>query len=309
MPPKIVKKSVYSKMYLVTQPVYNKLLNCLDDERERQKAQELNAPPEIVEERPAEKAIEEMNIAAMEPQQTTVTEPISETGKIFGTGEGEPIQEEIISEQPPAPIVREEKEIDVDNPLRKSCRKPTAEEEGELISTPTPTVVEKKINKPTLIVPSIKKSNGIKKAKTITSANINPNKSKVFQIPPGKRESEQSNVKPNQCPVCLKFFGRKGTLKKHIETVHKNLVQPGGKEIVETLPDEDIAMAPSRVIKKPKLKPKFIRDEDTPMMEDFPDWTRKTKPVKRTATEAKLRTLKAKSRPSDDYFESWTKKK
>jgi len=148
MRPKPIRQSSYVKMFLVTPPVYNKLLNCID-EREKQKTEELNALPEEIEERPSERIIEQMNREAMdefesepisETIQQPISEPISETSRIFGDGQGEDVYEEVV-EKPPAPIIRERQIID--NPLRTSCSKTPIEDEDEdveLLYDPNPKI-------------------------------------------------------------------------------------------------------------------------------------------------------------------------
>jgi hypothetical protein len=59
-------KSPYSKMYLVTPGVYDKLLTCLD-EKDKKSTELLNIEKER-EERPGEKVIEDITTGDFEPQ-------------------------------------------------------------------------------------------------------------------------------------------------------------------------------------------------------------------------------------------------
>lgn len=62
------QSSPYSKMYLVTPSVYEKLLTCLD-EKEKRSVEEMNIEKDIpMEERPAEKYIEMLTKEELEPQ-------------------------------------------------------------------------------------------------------------------------------------------------------------------------------------------------------------------------------------------------
>jgi hypothetical protein len=78
--------SAYSKMYLVTPSVYEKLLTVIDD-KEKRVIEELNTPPETISDRPSEKILQ--NLSNVDIGQTAETEmQPSETG-----------QPEVISEQ------------------------------------------------------------------------------------------------------------------------------------------------------------------------------------------------------------------
>lgn len=386
MRPTQVKKSAYSKMYLVTLPVYNKLLSCID-EREKQNTEELNVP-EKIEERPSDKLIEQMNSDAMEekPEEEeieNVPEPtFTETNKIFGTGEGEEGGgddfEEEMEEKPPAPIIRE-RQI-VENPLRTPCEKRENIDvirEPEVLYTPPPQKV--KSIKPTFKIPPLKKHNPtLKKGILIPKVILNR-----IDEPPGERISKHQQLVPkiildrvdqdenlktvtpvqapkvriptvedipekftkHQCSVCLKYFSRKNSLKRHVDHVHKNLeiISPLEKEPLKKVTKSRFK-SKTEPIKSSALKVKFVPDDDDTMIEDYRDWSKlkqgnidslkkstkrkiedskkpnaKLKVVlskesadlpklgKRTSTQAGFKPLRSqtKSRPSDDYFQSW----
>jgi hypothetical protein len=87
----------------------------------------------------------------------------------------------------------------------------------------------------------------------------------------------------------MKFWRSKWDLKRHTSTVHANVGN------VQPLPDTDDIM---------------LEQQQQQQQEDFPAWKR-TKPQKRSSSQAKLPTLKSKFRPpgGDDEgeYESWNK--
>jgi hypothetical protein len=147
-------KSPYSKMYLVTPGVYNKLLTCLD-EKEKKSTELLNVEKER-EDRPGEKVIEDITTGDFEPpevedipqveeQQQVEEQPQAEvqpmvedivppTPEVFGGVETEVQPQQIVEEgeiieqmqvPPGEPDIPEQQQQQQINPLRTPCAIPT----------------------------------------------------------------------------------------------------------------------------------------------------------------------------------------
>ena len=103
-------KSPYSKMYLVTPGVYNKLLTCLD-EKEKKSTELLNVEKER-EDRPGEKVIEDITTGDFEPPEVEDIPQVEEQQQVEEQPQAEvqPMVEDIV---PPTPEVFGGVETDV----------------------------------------------------------------------------------------------------------------------------------------------------------------------------------------------------
>jgi len=317
--------SAYSKMYLVTPSVYEKLLSCLD-EADKRMTEKLNAPEEAVPERPATQYIEELQqqdlLPGEEQQQLLIgpvepaeimeqQQPLLDTQieglpaeplidyvepEIHIQEEQMPLQQQVV-QQPPVqqqvipPIIRSQVPQQlVDNPLRQPC--PIEDTERVI-----PRILHYNPKKKSIIKPNLK---SIQKVITLKT---NPARKMQFNLPPTGIRGPAADVKPLlvasstptnfQCKICLKYFDRKWGLRRHVDSVHKNM-----KNV--RLSDEDEAMRLASA----------APESDIPMTAvpstSFTKWGDKNL-RKRTQSEAKLRMKLPKSRPSDDYFEEAAK--
>jgi len=309
------KQSVYSKMYLVTPNVYDKVLQSIDDKLQKATS-DLNMEKET-EERPGEKILED--IAAQEVPIVTNPERepeiadnpefidpqnLSEAEPTFGQPEVSGQSEEIME---PGEIVQPQQmvqEVQSVNPLTTSCAQPQVQDQFiPLIRQPN---VRKRVTggkiKKTLIVPSIlKKAPQIQRVQQET--NINPNIKMVKISRPQPIDVIKDipvKAKKFVCKVCLKGFASNYHLNRHMSTVHKNLANLDNPPQVQTLPDDDIEMD-RPVFPKPSTSKQFQSWKETKEQEN----------VKRKTTDAKLKYTPrpTKTRPGDDWFnfDSWSK--
>ena len=250
-------KSPYSKMYLVTTSVYDKLLTCLD-EKEKKSTELLNIAKQK-EERPGEKVIGEITSGDFEPvvtqeqqiqpieMQPELVEEIPPTQEVFGEDEIEQIDQPITEEvgevmQPPAtppgpPGEPEYQSIQQQNPLRTICPTTTTDPsrvipEQQFPSKPYgPTQTQKAafkiIKKYKTIKPLIRQvtkqvTKPILYAPQITKPILYA--PQILQEPQIKESSVGIvGKKQKNCPICKKHFQRPWSLVRHVGTVHKNL--------------------------------------------------------------------------------------
>ncbi len=156
-------KSPYSKMYLVTPGVYDKLLNCLD-EKDKKSTELLNIEKER-EDRPGERVIEDITTGDFDPQpveaipppveeqQPQVEEFIPPTPEVFG--QEQQVQPQDIIEEgeiiEPMQVPPGEPEISTQqqepNPLRAPCAIPT--DPNQVVKQPlfVPAVVKRGVKR------------------------------------------------------------------------------------------------------------------------------------------------------------------
>jgi hypothetical protein len=320
------KQSVYSKMYLVTPNVYDKVLQNLD-EKLRKSAEELNIEKQT-EERPSGKILED--IAAQDVQAEEISDPetvnpefidpepttIQEAEPTFGQSEtivepGQVIEqpgESVLMDQPPQ----------LSNPLTTSCAQPQVQD--QFVPLIRKQGVKKtriaqtgKIKKP-LIVPSIIRQ--IPQIQRIQQeSNLDPNIKRVqMTMPEPMAMIKDIKIRPRKfvCNVCLKGFATNYHLNRHISTVHKNLSSVD-KTPYQTLPDEDIQMGKSFTEEPPMERPVFPKASTSKQFQSWKEAQEKASTQskgKRKMGEAKLKYTPrpTKTRPGDDWFESWEKK-
>jgi hypothetical protein len=383
--------STYSRMFLVTPTVYEKLLNCID-EKDKKVTQDLNISKEKAQ-RPSDDYIQELNIESFnEPREVdpeyetesgvgdiTETEPESDViyrddPNVIESESAEPLPQS--TGQLDAPCVRSEqgevipqggliyrpnqkanfkavKEPFVSVPRLSQQEidqytKPNIEHRPVILKKPLlsvpkldPMLVDAYTNKPNVSIPKLvppqislqriqhkpfvfKKPvlsipkldpmvvDAYTNKPSVAIPRLNPpqitlqNIPKLQQdqidafsksasskqktiIPSIKKKKDTVKTKNYQCPVCMKFWRSKWDLKRHTSTVHANVGN------VQPLPDTDDIM---------------LEQQQQQQQEDFPAWKR-TKPQKRSSSQAKLPTLKPKFRPpgGDDEgeYESWNK--
>lgn len=128
--------SVYSKMFLVTPSVYEKLLTCLD-EKEKRLIEDMNIDKDIpVAERPAEKYIEMLTKEELEPQQQQSIIP-----EITAIPEQQIIKPEIIQ-----PVIQPEI-------IQPEIIQPEIIQQPQISTTPVQIPEVEKVKKPRFIAP------------------------------------------------------------------------------------------------------------------------------------------------------------
>ena len=303
------KQSVYSKMYLVSPNVYDKVLQNLDDKLKKT-TEELNIEKET-EDRPSEKILEDISAQELqagdlsenpnpfidpEPEQG-VTEPESFEQSVseptFGQREVE--SGEIMPENAP-PIVDNPVGI---NPLKTSCAQPEVQDQFIPL-----------IRKQGVVKTRVKRLNE-KKTPQKEVASTNPNIRKVQVTRPEPLAMiKDIKIKPKKfiCNICLKGFHSSYHLNRHISSVHKNLTQNNDEQLLQTqpqtIPDDDDQMLESEM-----SRPVFPRQSTS--TKQFENWgDKKSQPIKskRKTGDAKLKYTPrpTKTRPGDDWFDSWS---
>ena len=317
------KQSVYSKMYLVTPNVYDKVLQNIDEKLKKNTA-ELNVEKQT-EERPSGKILEDISAQEIqaeelgnpeltnpepelidpEPQQIEEAEPTFGQSEIMEPGQIEPSEEVVVENQPNI------------NPLTNSCAQPNVQDQFvPLIRKQgvkkTRVTQTGRIRKP-LIVPSIRQIPQIQRIQQ--ESNFDPNIKRVKVTRPEPMAMiKDVKIRPRKfvCNVCLKGFASNYHLNRHISTVHKNLsnVQP-----TPVLPDDDILMGGPNVQidDKPMERPVFPKPSTSKQFQSWKESQEKTlvpSKGKRSTGDAKLKYTPrpTKTRPSDDWFDSWDKK-
>ncbi len=311
------KQSVYSKMYLVTPNVYDKVLQSIDEKLQKATS-DLNMEKET-EERPGEKILED--IAAQEIPTVTNVEPEVEVSAnpefidpqneqeaepTFGQPEEITEPGEIVEPEMTQAVQSVNPEIQSVNPLTTSCAQPQVQDQFiPLIRKPNvkkTRVTAGKIKK-TVIVPSIlKRAPQIQRVQQ--EANMNPNIKMVKVSRPEPIDViKDISVKAKKfvCNVCLKGFATNYHLNRHVNTVHKNLTSldkpPQVQTNIQALPDDDVQME-RPVFPKPSTSKQFQSWKDTQVQQVN----------KRKQADAKLKYTPRppKTRPADDWFESWS---
>ena len=252
-------KSPYSKMYLVSPGVYDKLLTCLD-EKDKKSTELLNLEKER-EDRPGEKVIEDITTGDFIPQQMDAATQIEEqqqvqefippTPEVFGV-EQQVQPQDIIEEgeiTEPMQVPPGEPEIiqQEPNPLRTQCPIPT--DPSQVVKQPIfiPSLVKKGVKRTSqpIISKLNKQPTFLAKKKLITPQIIrqqqpieqiqNPAIGRVQQddqieqdiaMPSTSRAQPikvKSPKKSTLCPICMKVFPRTWNLVRHLSTVHQNL--------------------------------------------------------------------------------------
>ena len=353
------KQSVYSKMYLVTPNVYDKVLQSLDDKAKKTTV-DLNLEKEM-EERPSEKLIE--NIAAqeleMQPEELPVDnpnpefidpEPQQEPEQTFGEVEStsepgeivtEAMAQDIPSEALGGPGYQQEMEPEIVNPLRTNCAQPEVQDQfipliKQGVKRSRVLKTASKIIKPKLYVPSIvRKLNPtpqiqrLQQAEKTFQPNIQQIRQLASKLPQNQGISRSKQfTQPEQpvvtdskgkqrrfsCNFCLKAFLSAYHLRRHISTVHKNLValsDPNRPENLtySTIPDEDIQMDQPVATQTPSVATPRVKKT---FEKQFESWAAEDKPrtsVKRTPAQAKLKYTPRPQKyiPAEDYYTEWDK--
>ena len=266
--------SPYSKMYLVTPSVYQILKNCISD-KEKIVTDGLNATEIEKGQTPAEKIVSE--IAQKDFNEPTIATQIVEEQLVPPSTNPTDV---IFSEQynvPTEKIPKEQEKLVYSNPLTTPCEQDNPE--GGII----PSMLYKQKNISEEIIP----------------------KTKLLQP-----KIVLTRVNPQQCNVCMKLFTRKWDLKRHLTSVHKNIINPP-IETPQILEDDDVEMKEQQnqsfdnwSAGTTRSGKKFVNmDTSTPTLRG-----------KRTAKVAKLGSLKIppKSRPeggeesnNPDTFPHW----
>lgn len=306
-------KSVYSKMYLVTPTIYDKLLKSID-EKDIKIVEQLNIDKDAPSDRLSEKYLE--TVTAQEFEQPLIQESIVPSEVVSP----EFIDPESEFEQPeqtfgqvelaeageihdPQPTVIEEGRFS--NPLRTDCALPEVQE--KLI----PKIVRVGVKKGGITKP-VSTTKGLKRSKIIMPQILkNPQilrvqtqdvvQPSVGQIRPKLVVNYPSNIPAIKdikrrfvCNICKKGFLTSYHLNRHVQSVHKNIIQKSDPTSI--LPEEDIQMQTQPIIPQPGTS-----------TQEFPSWniqqTLALPGKKRSAMQAKLpyspRPTKMRSEESD----------
>ena len=250
--------SPYSKMYLVSPGVYEKLKNCIT-EKDKMVVDGLNVE-EKEEQSPSDKVVEEITQKDFDEQ---IVKPF------------EPVEQEVIPTNPTDviysnPNVVEEqkviipKEVEYSNPLTAPCSDVYPKEQlvptiyqptvSDMINViPNPAVV---MRKPDHINPNVMlerlpppinmNPNVVLGKKDIVNPTVVLNK---LAVPANIVQKHLGKAKPIsfQCPICFKLFTRKADVNRHINTIHT--VNPNSRKSVSTpqvLDDGDEIMKESK---------------------------------------------------------------
>ena len=198
--------SAYSKMYLVTPSVYEKLLHCLDN-ADAKMTKDSNVEKHFATtQTPAEKEIQTLNLESFnEPPETlqeeivTHPETVQVPPAIYGSEFDEQQQQQQEEQQQQQQVVGEKIPVPqyeiVNNPLKQSCATQ---------STDTETVVPKAnlIYNPNWKITNVAGKKNVK----VSTPTFHP------YGPPGDRTKMPKQATDLQCPVCYKFFDRKWSL-------------------------------------------------------------------------------------------------
>lgn len=274
--------SAYSKMYLVSTPVYNKLLSCLD-EVDKQSTMDLNKEVETEVERPSNRIINDLNNQqpVVENQQQPLIEeiePVVEQQQVINDDEDRHVDDiaentnDIIDtvQEPPPPIAQ-----------------PVAVDPNNKLNTPCNSSSNNKILK-------IKKK-----------LRFNPVKSEVMikvpstLVPPGRKIQDLY-----KCDICGKQLARKWGLIRHKQTIHKveespESLQPDIEpENIEV--DEPEQVVDARFVKKPAIKRSAT---DAKLRHLIPKRVAFRSPVKTRSARATLPTIKEEN----NEFDKWVK--
>ena len=204
-------KSPYSKMYLVSPGVYDKLLTCLD-EKDKKTTELLNIEKEIGE-RPSESVIQDITTEDFEPEslaeqeselQPQVMETIPPTPEVFGEGEQfQQPEEEMIEEgevvepsgemveqmMPPGqPDIQQQQPV---NPLRNPCSVVTTDPSRVV----KPTLIYNPNPKPKSKVLHTTAKNIVKKYRSL-KPNVQPKLIAKRQLIAPQLMREQTPIKP-----------------------------------------------------------------------------------------------------------------
>jgi hypothetical protein len=317
------KQSVYSKMYLVTPNVYDKVLQNLD-EKLKKSAEELNIEKQT-EDRPSEKILEDISAQEIQTEQSPETtnpefidpdpSEIQEAEPTFG-------QSEIIEPgevvEPPGTGLTVNQPPEITNPLTTSCAQPQVQD--QFIPLIRKQGVKKlrtqtgKIKKPIIVPSIIRQIPQIQKIQQ--ESTFDPNIKRVqLTRPEPMAMIKDIKIKPRKyvCNVCLKGFATNYHLNRHMSTVHKNLSSIEKNPSYQTLPDEDIQMDKPSLIEEPMERPVFPKPSTSKQFQSWKESQEKAmvpSKGKRKTGEAKLKYTPrpTKTRPGDDWFESWEKK-
>lgn len=312
------KQSVYSKMYLVTPNVYDKVLQNIDEKLQKSTS-ELNIEKQT-EERPSGKILED--ISTQEVQAEQLDNPVAP--EIIDNPDPELIDPEPIQVQEAEPTfgqseIMEPGQIEPEvvsepqtesNPLTTSCAQPQVQD--QFIPLIRKQGVKKKrvtlggkIRKP-LIVPSIiKQIPQIQRVQQESNFDPNIKRVKVTRPEPTAMIRDVPK-KPRKfvCNVCLKGFQTSYHLNRHIATVHKNI---SDVQTAQALPDDDIQMGgPSIIDEGPMERPVFPKPSTSKQFQSWKESQEKTllpSKGKRKPADAKL---KYTPRPNKTrVYETW----
>jgi len=252
-------KSAYSKMYLVTPTVYEKLLSCLDV-GEQKAAEKLNIEETVGEDRPSELILKHVGAVDVDPTQLPLPNdppydpylvsvvdppaPMSEAEKksILAGEINAPddviqniLEEKRKSFREKERVSKLKKEYEsglgifgVDQPL------PTAPPSRQQVITPT--MLTSALNQPptissgdasiaaSAIAPTPTITPGIlvgqKKSTQLRPTCVSTKRGKICSVWKPSKSAGPLNLNLKECPTCQRKFSRKSNLDRHMRTVH-----------------------------------------------------------------------------------------
>lgn len=189
--------SAYSKMYLVSTPVYNKLLSCLD-EVDKQSTMDLNKEEETEEIRPSSIILDNLN-------------NIQNSNNLQ-----QPVVEEIQQQQQPISVEDEEDrhidEIVVENAGVNNLSQPPIQNDIPIVVNEDPINENNKLRTP---------CNQNVKQKFKKKIRFNPIVSDISRVPSSMVPPGRKTKDIYECDICGKQLARKWGLFRHKQTIHK----------------------------------------------------------------------------------------
>lgn len=280
--------SAYSKMYLVTPSVYEKLLRCLDD-GDKRVTEDINKEPETEELRPSEIELQNVGTAdILEPQ----TQPILQE-RLYGN----PVQENI-----PGPAIQDPVVLVEGNPTEQQIQSPVPgipqimppvsqarkvrvvlpDEDVSMIQDIRPSTSAKDIVfNPTKIYGPTDENLPLSAYKPRC---VNTKQGQLCSVDVRSRpklsvkmKSQAQRMIGHFCPICGREFSRANNLKRHVETVHEGkkgsiTKQSAVKSMPIIVEENEPLQAEPQVIQAPQASRLIVPEVSNPDVPDFETW-------------------------------------
>lgn len=274
------QSKAYTKMYLVTPGVYDKMLKCLD-QSDVKSTEKLNEPESIVE-KPSSTVLQQIveeDIAPPEEEAELIPQVVEEQIQPFEETIDLPVQPEVEAQIQPELM-----------PEQSTSTKPCGRKDDGNIIPQENLIYNPGVQKPRIIQPQIKRLGppgervGVKGFKGVTIANKKGPKL--------------------ECPVCKKHFRGKWQLDRHTKSVHSNLnVQPYLR-VTKKQPEQVVQQQVKPLPDDASEMTESVKEE-TPM--EFSGWgNNQPRQIRKRNLDKQLQ-RPSKYRPDDEYFESYTR--